>query len=395
MPEQRIAIVGAGVGGLTLALALQQRGVNARIFERAGELVETGAGLSLWGNGMRLLDRLGVAVELGGEATQATDVIFRRGVDGETIASQAVGRDGWYQKQFGAPYYGLRRSDVQTRLVAALQPDTIELGKELVDIVLQPEGAAGLIWADGTASEADVVVAADGVRSIVRQWMTQADSTLFSRTSGFRGVVPRESLPALTDPDCMQFWVGADKHLLHFPIGADSRYINFLAVVEGPEEWADRDVWRVPCTNDEVLAEFAGWHPAVLEMLDAVTHRERWGLFGVGPLTRWVKGNVVLLGDAAHGMLPHIGQGANQTIEDAVALADILAQATEEPLASRLRAYESLRMVRVQRVQQTSWVVNRLLHLPDGAEADERNDVLRDLPRHLRWVHDYDVQAAD
>jgi salicylate hydroxylase len=247
-----------------------------------------------------------------------------------------------------------------------------------------------LEFADGSAGEADLLVGADGVRSTVRRLITGADDTVFSGTSGFRGIVPVRRLPSLPDPQAIQFWMGPDAHLLHYAIGARAGLVNFLAVVEGPTRWTRVEDWREAATDDDVAAAFAGWHPAVIEMVTSVRHRERWGLFAVRSLPAWSRGRVVLLGDAAHGMLPHQGQGANQAIEDAAVLATLLTSAgsVEEALVR----YERLRRGRTRRVQYLSRAANRLLHLPDGPEAERRDAVLRQAPEHLLWMHAHDVE---
>jgi salicylate hydroxylase len=385
----KVAIVGAGIGGLTLAIALRQRGVDAQVYEQATALGEIGAAVALSANGTRLLDRVGVGAELAAVSTEPTELVFRDGRDGSRVAAHPVRDGGWYRAHYGAPYYGVHRKELQRILGTACGTDGLHLGRRLTEVQDGPD-AVRLGFADGSAAEADVLVGADGVRSAVRGWLTGADDTVYSGASGFRGVVPVEALPSLPEPEAIQFWMGAGAHLLHYAAGGG--YVNFLAVVEGPERWPDRDVWRLPATPDEAAAAFEGWHPAVLEMLAGGAPTERWALFGVRSLPRWSRGRVVLLGDAAHGMVPHQGQGANQTIEDAVLLADLLAAAG--PLPDVLAEFESVRRGRTRRVQRLSWATNRQLHLPPGPAADDRDRALRDLPREIGWIHSYDVQAA-
>ena len=180
-----------------------------------------------------------------------------------------------------------------------------------------------MTFADGKSVEADAVIGADGVRSTARRFVAGDDGLLYSRTSGFRGIVPVAKLPALPDPQAIQFWMGPSAHLLHYAIGAAGTHVNFLAVVEGPPDWPHAEKGLLPSTDAEALALFQGWHPAVVEMIAAVRHEARWGLFLARPLKSWRRGRVMLIGDAAHAMLPHHGQGANTTIEDAVALAEL------------------------------------------------------------------------
>jgi salicylate hydroxylase len=388
---EQVAIVGAGIGGLTLALALRQRGVDAVVYEQASSLHEIGAAVALSANATRLLAELGVGDALDEVSTEPTELIFRSWSDGRRISSFPVKEEQWYRTTCGAPYYGVHRKELQRILGQAWGEDAVRLGHRLVGLDQTVDGVR-LTWADGTSDTADLVVGADGVRSTVRQWMTGGDDTRFSGTSGFRGIVPVDLLPSLPDPQAIQFWVGPGAHLLHYAIGRDGGHVNFLAVVEGPDRWRQGSVWRDDCAHDEAMAHFQGWHPAVTEMVGAVTHTERWGLFVVQSLRHWSRGHVVLIGDAAHGMLPHQGQGANQTIEDAVVLADLLVTPGTDSVQQRLAEYEHRRKPRARRVQRLSWVTNRILHVEDGPEASARNAMLQDVARDIRWIHDFDAR---
>src|ERR1700729_1788650 len=337
----RVAIVGAGMGGLSLALALRERGMAARVFEQAPELTEIGAAIALSANSIREFARLGVADDLAKMSTIPTELIYRHWRDGSRIAAHPVRKDGWYVERFGAPYFGIHRADVQKILSAALGAEHLHLGCRLGNIVEQPDSVV-LEFANGRVEHADLVVGADGVRSTVRRWVTGADDAVYSGTSAFRGIVPAENLPSLPDPHAIQFWMGPDGHLLHYAIGGAGEAVNFFAVVETPRIWLhDGSVAEVA---DEVpVASFRGWHPAVTEMIEAASSPIRWGLFTVRPLLRWYRGRVVILGDAAHGMLPHHGQGANTSIEDAFALAGLLAAARGDDLEATLSRYQVLR----------------------------------------------------
>ena len=227
------------------------------------------------------------------------------------------------------------------------------------------------------------------MHSQVRRWVTAGAEPVYSRTSGFRGLVPVGQLPGLPDPGALQFWIGPGAHLLHYPI-ADGSLINFLAVIDGPEQWPT-PAWMQEAPPGSHLAAFADWHPAVTDMLTAVPQSPRWGLFALRPLRRWSRGPVVLLGDAAHAMLPHQGQGANQAIEDAAILAAELDVATDLPAA--LRRYEDRRRVRTRQVQAASWAASAALHLPDGPAVPSRDAYLAHLDERLAWIHGHDVLA--
>lgn len=250
-----------------------------------------------------------------------------------------------------------------------------------------------LVFENGTVREADLVVGADGVRSIVRHWICGRAGTRYSRTSAFRGIVPRHRLPSLPDPEALQFWMGPDAHLLHYAIGGAAEDVNFFAVTEGPVAWDDHR-WIASAAPNEAIASFKSWHPAVTEMISAGWIDKRWALFVVKQPRHWHRHKAVLIGDAAHGMLPHQEQGANTTIEDAVTLAELLAASRGHELPAVFHRYEVLRKPRTRAIQRSSWATNRALHLQDGTpEAAERNVRLLRFPEEFGWIHAFDAMA--
>jgi salicylate hydroxylase len=385
-PATRIVIIGAGVGGLTLALLLRRRGVVAEVVEQAPELREVGAAVALAGNATRVLRHLGLGEGLAQLSTEPTELIYRDGRDGHRVAVHPVG--GWYRRTFGAPFYGLHRVALQQLLGGTWGSEHLHLGCR-VETLEERGGSIRVRCASGATFDADLVVGADGVHSQVRRWITGGDEPIYSGASGFRGLVPVERLPDLSDPGALQFWMGPGAHLLHYSIAGGS-LINFLAVVDGPGQWT-APAWMEDAEPGAHLEAFAGWHPAVTEMIGAVPQSPRWGLFALPPLQHWSRGAVVLLGDAAHAMLPHHGQGANQTIEDAAVLDAELDNADD--IITALRRYEDRRKVRTRQVQAASWATSAALHLPDGAAAKRRDAELARLPERLSWIHSYDVLA--
>jgi salicylate hydroxylase len=200
-------------------------------------------------------------------------------------------------------------------------------------------------------------------------------------------------LPSLPDRQALQYWMGPSAHLLHYAIGATGDQVNFLAVVENPTAWANPEKGLAPAAPEEALSAFQGWASPVTEMVAAVRHDVRWGLFLSSPLRRWRRGRVALLGDAAHAMLPHHGQGANVTIEDAVTLAELIAEEGAD-LDAALDQYERIRKARTRKIQRASWMGNRALHLPEGAEWDRRNLGIARFPDWFGWIHTHDALEA-
>jgi salicylate hydroxylase len=384
----RIGIVGAGIGGLTLALALRQRGLAAEVYEQASELREIGAAVGLTANGTRELERLGCLDAIAAFSTEPSELIWREWREGRRIAAFLIAQGGAYRTRFGAPFIGIHRADLQRVLGAAHGLDRLHLGHRLVSIK-EWNRVVQLHFANGNSAEVDILVGADGQRSIVRRYVVGEERAAYSGTSGFRGIVPVRVLPSLPDPHALQFWMGPKAHPLPYPISPSGSDINFLAVVEGPSSWTEEN-WVAPVTHDEAIAAFKGWHPAVVEMICAVVHNFRWGLFAVRPLQTWQRGRVVLLGDAAHGMLPHHGQGANLTIEDAITLAELLNTCGFEEFDDAMQRYQTLRRVRTRIVQRSARATNTLLHLPDEA-IDGRAATLARVPERFGWIHGFDA----
>jgi 2-polyprenyl-6-methoxyphenol hydroxylase and related FAD-dependent oxidoreductases len=256
-------------------------------------------------------DRFGLKEQLGAKAYEVQALIYRDGRDGRLIAEHRFD----YKGKYGHPYVGIHRADLQAILSGAVGMDSINLNKRLIDI--DDSGSEAVLkFADGSSAAADLVIGADGAKSTVRRLLLGYDDAYYSGASAFRGIVEPEQMPSMPDPDAIQFWMGPGRHCLHYPIGNGAH--NFFLVERHPSPWPHK-AWIAPTNDQEKLAGFGSWHPAIIEMVNAVPVSERWGLFHRPPLGRWSRGRVTLIGDAAHALVPHHGQGANQSIEDAVA----------------------------------------------------------------------------
>jgi salicylate hydroxylase len=390
MSALKVAIVGGGIGGLVLALALRERGVAFELYEQANELREVGAAVALSANATRELRRLGLGEEVEAVSVVPSALVIRRWDTGEVIADHPMGRDGAYEAAFGAPYYGVHRVALLAALADRVGDEGLNLGHRCVGVDERGSGTE-LRFADGKTAPADVVVGADGVHSVIRPHVAGPVRGRYSGTVGYRGLVPIEDMPSLPDPTPLQFWAGPGRHLLHYAIDG-GRTVNFLAVVRVPE-WTNT-TWMEECAASDAVDAFAGWHPAVTEMLGATNVGARWALHDLAPLERWQTDRTVLMGDAAHAMVPHQGQGANQTIEDAIALADELADAGGTgDLTAALQRYAERRRNRTARVQRWSRRAADLMHLSDGPEIAPRDALFQDLYSELAWIHSHDVHA--
>jgi salicylate hydroxylase len=343
MTESRpnVIIVGGGISGLFAANALIASGITVAIYEQAPALGEVGAGVYMTPNSLRHLYRMGLgpAVEKWGARVGHKSQYFRH--DGTPIAPvQVEDSSGWNAT------FGMHRADLVDFLAAALPPGVVHTGHQGIRFE-QDDDKARVSFANGTVVEADVVIAADGIHSEMRPYVYPPSQPVFSGSIAYRGLVEHARIPSWP-MDRWQMWLGPSKHFLAFPVRA-GKLINYVGFVPADQEM--KESWSAPGDPNVLRQEFAGWDPQIEALLSQVQQTFRWALYDREPLPTWTKGRLALLGDAAHPMLPHLGQGANQGIEDGVALATILSRANRKTAPAALLAYERLRRERVAQVQ--------------------------------------------
>jgi salicylate hydroxylase len=311
------------------------------VYEQAPALGEVGAGVYVTPNAVRQLERVGLgpAVEQWGARVGPGSHYFRH--DGTQIAPvQVSDAAGWHAS------FGMHRADLVDFLAANLPGGIVHTGHRAVGFE-QHADLARVTFANGASAEADVVVAADGIHSELRRHVFPPSKPIFHGTISYRGLVAHERLPDWP-MDRWQMWAGPSRHFLVFPVrhGTMVNYVGFV-----PTDEAMKESWSAPGDPDVLRREFEGWDPRIGDVLKQVDKTFRWALYDREPLPTWTKGRLTLLGDAAHPMLPHLGQGANQSIEDGMALATILAQMDSSSAPESLLAYERLRRERVAEIQ--------------------------------------------
>ena len=368
----RAVVVGGGLGGMAAAVALTQAGIDVQVYEQARQLTEVGAGVSLAPNGLRLLERLGVGEGIGrlGARYASTQLLLS---DGRPVPHDP------YEFALPGRNVGIHRADLLALLAGRLPPGTVRTGHRCAGFS-QDGGNAVVGFADGTAATGDVVIGADGMHSVLQGFVVAPAEPVFSGVVAYRGLVPRpDGHPA----DAMRMWVGQGKHFLVYPVRA-GQLLNYVGFV--PSDTSVRESWSASSDPAALAASFVDWDPAIGQVITAISGPGGsgflWGMYDRAPLPRWSSGRLTLLGDAAHPMLPHLGQGANQALEDAVALATLLGACTGPPdVARALAAYEELRRDRTARVQFGSRRA--------GAGYDSSGSQLTD----RRWIYEYDAWA--
>jgi salicylate hydroxylase len=337
-----VVVVGGGIGGLFVANALIARGLDVSVYEQAPALGEIGAGVFLTPNSVRQLHRVGLgpSVEKRGARVGTGSHYFRH--DGAPIAPvQVTDSSGWNAT------FGMHRADLVEMLAAALPSGVVHTGHRGIGFE-QVGDVARVLFANGAVAEGDIVIAADGIHSELRHYVAPPSRPVFHGSVAYRGVLPHRVVPHWPT-DRWLMWLGKARHFLTFPVRS-AELINYVGFVPADAEM--KESWSAPGDPDALRREFEGWDPQIGTLLSRVQTTFRWALYDREPLPTWTKGRLTLLGDAAHPMLPHLGQGANQSIEDGMALATILAQATQATAQAALCAYERLRRERVAAVQR-------------------------------------------
>jgi salicylate hydroxylase len=387
----RIGIVGGGVGGLTAAIALIRKGFDVTVFEQSPTSAQLGASLQLGPNALRLMDELGLLPELRSVAVRPDSVDFLRWDDGSLLLHTELGESA--EAYFGAPQLDFFRPDLHRVLVDALPAGVLRLGRP-IERVDQDEHGVTLVSADGEQFRADVAVAADGIRSPIRQQLVGADEPLFSGTVVYRGVVPHESATDLHPYRQNLYWIGPYRHGVSYWIAG----LRLLAVNCGVQdaEWS-RESWTLEARPEEAAAAFEGWHQPLVERITRVTTTLRGAVFVRGPLEHWSFDRITLLGDAAHAMEPFQAQGAAQAVEDAYVLAECLA--ADPAVDAALRRYERIRMSRAEELQDSSSAAADVFYLPDGEEQRRRDTRYATMTAELPFgprqpIWEYDVRDA-
>jgi salicylate hydroxylase len=367
----RAAIVGGGIGGIATAVAMRRAGIDVQVYEQAQQLTEVGAGVSLAPNGLRMLDRLGAGegIRRLGARHRSTQL---RLSDGQPARHEP------HQFAQAGRNVGIHRADLLALLAAQLPPGTVRTGHRCTSFG-QDADSATVGFANGATATADVVIGADGIHSVLQGFVVEPAEPVFSGVVAYRGLVPLlDEYPA----DTMRMWVGESKHFLVFPVRA-GQLLNYVGFVSSDR--SVRESWSAPGDPGALAGHFAGWDPVIGKVIAAISGPGgsgfQWGMYDRAPLPRWSRGRLTLLGDAAHPMLPHLGQGVNQALEDAVALATLLGTSASADVSRALTVYERLRLNRTARVQLGS--------RRNGAGYDSSGSQLTD----RRWIYEYDAWA--
>src|ERR1700681_2933052 len=347
MASPKIAIIGAGMGGMAAAGTLRQVGIDVEVYEQAHQFGRIGAGIQMLPNSMKVLRGIGVEAVLRERAFAPYSHLNRVGDTGELKRELPMPED-----LYGAPFLCMHRADVHEALTAVVPSERIHLNKKLVGLE-QNGGPVTLRFADGTTAKADAVIGADGVHSLVRDIIIGPDKPLHRGRIAYRsvfksGLMPREISSSRTK------WWGEDRHIVIYYTTATRSELYFVTSVPEPADWMTRESWSAKGDVKELRKAYEGFHSDVRAVLEACPDCHKWAILEREPLPRWSDGRVALLGDACHPMTPYMAQGGATAIEDAAILARCLEAVEGEDVEGSFRLYEAHRKPRTSRIQAIS-----------------------------------------
>ncbi|MEM9669588.1 MAG: FAD-dependent monooxygenase [Pseudomonadota bacterium] len=348
----KVLIAGGGIGGLTAALCCLHHGHDVMVFEQSAEIGEVGAGIQVSPNAMKVFEALGIADDIAANAFEPKAIETRMGESGLTIFNIPLA--DYAQRKWGGPYLHIHRADYIAALADALSkiaPESLKLDRRIL-AYRQDEASVSVQFDDGIEETGDALIGADGIHSKIREQMLGEDKPRFTGNVAWRAVVPVSALGFDAPNPTACAWMGRGKHAVTYLLRR-GELANFVGVVER-EDWQEEG-WQQRGSKEDLQKDFSGWHPVIRKLIENVEEDSlfRWALFDRAPLPRWTDDRVVLLGDAAHPMLPFLAQGAAMAVEDAWVLASVL-PIDGKSVSGALRSYETTRLTRASKVQAAS-----------------------------------------
>ena len=370
MAGLKVLVVGGGIGGITCMLALRQRGLDAELFEQAAAFGQVGAGIQVASNGARLLLKLGLGAALKKVATYPQGRDYRGWDTGERLYYTPLGQKA--EAHFGSPYYAAHRAELLDVLLSGLDRGAVRLSARVARADQDDRGVT-LTLADGTTARGDILVGADGIHSTVRAQLFGKELPRYTGNVAWRGLVPAERVAHLDLGSVVGVWMGPNRSIVQYYVSA-GRTFNWIGISRSQEP--ARESWLAEGKIEDALAEYDGWHSTIRTIMAATPKVLRQALYDREPLPDWQVGRIVLLGDAAHPMLPFYAQGGAQSIEDAYVLAGCIAEGQDDPRAALAR-FVKMRLPRTAWMQGLARREEQTYQTNDAATIKARNEKMR------------------
>lgn len=369
-----VAIVGAGIGGLCAGVFLSRLGFDVTIYDQAARFGRVGAGIQQTPNAMRVHRKLGTEARLRQTAHTSPAGLARVWDTGEITNELPMGEA--IERTYGAPYLLMHRADLHAAIESVLPPGLVQFDRKLVGLDQNTQGVT-LAFADGSRITADAVIGADGVHSVVREWMLGPEKPRFTGRVAYRTTYPARLLGAAQINPLRTKWWGPDRHMVVYYVTANRDELYFVTSQPEDAQWMTRESWSQQGDLKVLREAYAGFHPEVRAIVEACPQVHKWALMERDPLPRWCEGRVTLLGDACHPMTPYMAQGAASALEDAAMLSRCMEGVDVDGVVQAFRRYEANRLPRTAEIQQTS----------------SKNTWMRNATDPT-WVYGYDVWTA-
>ena len=391
MAKKKIAIAGAGIGGLTAACCLLKAGYDVELFEQAAELSEIGAGIQLSANAMHVLNDLGLGEAIAGFSVRPGAYVFRHDT-GEVIGRFPLAAE--HEALNGAPYNQLHRADLHNLLIAkvkSLKPDVIRLNSRVLGFE-ETEDGVQVRLSDGARVSADILIGADGVKSAIRAQIAGAGQASYTGDAAWRLNVPAKRLPANLMGQVMSVWMGPGRHAVCYYLRGGS-LLNFVGLVETND--VSEEILDGKYPWETLKADFDGWHEDIQTVIDSADRQMcyRWSLYYRPPIANWSTRRATMLGDAVHATLPYLAQGAAMAIEDGAVLTRALGLADD--VSDALQLYERNRIERTSRIVSGSGANRTLFHMSNQGKLRHAFANRDEGKARNEWLYSYNPLTVE
>lgn len=371
MPGLKVLVVGGGIGGITTVLALRQRGVDVQLYEQAPAFGQVGAGIQVSSNAARILLKLGLGDALRQVATYPEGRDYRGWDTAERLYYTPLGQKA--EAHFGSPYYAAHRAELLDVLLSGLTDRTgIILGSRVARVDQDASGVT-LTLTNGETAHGDILIAADGIHSTIRGQLFGKELPRYTGNVAWRGLVPAERVAHLDLGSVVGVWMGPNRSIVQYYVSAGKTF-NWIGISRSAEP--ARESWLAEGKVEDALAEYDGWHETIRTIIGATPKVLRQALYDREPLPDWQAGRIVLIGDAAHPMMPFYAQGGAQSIEDAYVLAGCIAEGQDKPLDALAR-FVKMRQPRTAWMQGLARREEQSYQANDAATIKARNEKMR------------------